>query len=290
MALDLDALRALRLVVRQTLTPRDVMLYALGVGLGADPLDEAQLRYVYEDGLRALPTLAITLTYPDLLAAYVRAGADPARVLHGEQQFQLHGPLPLDAQLEGETRVLGLADKGPGRGLLVYSRTEVRDLGRSRPVATLTSSSFLLDEGGAGGDRIAAPIIELPPLPARAPDEVCELATLPQAALIYRLSGDWNPLHALPAVARAAGHPRPLLHGRCSFGVAGHAILRTIGYEAKRLTGMATRFTAPVYPGETLRTEVWRGGDGAAGGVQFRTRVVERDAVALDRGVATLAC
>jgi len=286
-ALDLDALRALRLVARQTLTPRDVMLYALGVGLGADPLDEAQLRYVYEDGLQALPTLAITLTYPPLLAAYVKAGADPARVLHGEQQFRLHGPLPLQAELEGETRVLGLVDKGPGRGLLVYNRTEVRDLGRGRPVATLSSSSLLLDEGGAGGDRIAAPIIELPPLPARAPDEVCELATLPQAALIYRLSGDWNPLHVLPALARAAGHPRPLLHGRCSFGVAGHAVLRTVcGGDAARLTGMAARFTAPVYPGETLRTEVWRTG---AGGAQFRTRVAARGAVVLDRGVATLA-
>ncbi|MFT3820863.1 MAG: MaoC/PaaZ C-terminal domain-containing protein [Rubrivivax sp.] len=285
MAADLDALRALRLVARQTLTPRDAMLYALGVGLGADPLDEAQLRFVYEDGLQALPTLAITLTYPDLLAAYVRAGAEAARVLHGEQQFQLHGPLPTGAELEGETRVLGLVDKGPGRGLLVYNRTEVRDVDRGRAVATLTSSSFLLDEGGRGGDAFTSPI-ELPPLPARAPDAVCDLPTLPQAALIYRLSGDWNPLHALPRVARAAGHPRPLLHGRCSYGVAGHAILRTIGYDAARLTGMAARFTAPVYPGETLRTDIWHGG---GSDVRFRTRVVGRDAVALDRGVATLA-
>ncbi len=289
MAIDLDALRALQLVARQTLTPRDVMLYALGVGLGADPLDEAQLRYVYEDGLQALPTLAITLTYPELLAAYVRAGAHPARVLHGEQQFRLHGPLPVHAELEGETRVLALADKGPGRGLLVYNRTEVRDVGRGRPVATLTSSSFLLDEGGAGGDDIPSPVIALPPLPARAPDQLCELATLPQAALIYRLSGDWNPLHALPAVARAAGHPRPILHGRCSYGVAGHAILRAIGYQTARLAGMAARFTAPVYPGETLRTEVWLGDGGDGGAVRFRTRVAGRDVVALDRGVAMLA-
>ena len=285
MAADLDALRRIDLVARQTITPRGVMLYALGVGLGADPLDEAQLRFVYEDGLQPLPTLAITLTYPSLLAAYAAAGVDPARVLHGEQQFHLHTSLPVQAELEGRTRVLGLVDKGPGRGLLVYNRTEVRDLKRGRPVATLTSSSFLLDAGGAGGDAIAPPI-ELPALPSRAPDRVCDLPTLPQAALIYRLSGDFNPLHVLPALARAAGHPRPILHGRCSYGVAGHAIVRAVcGYDAARLTGMAARFTAPVYPGETLRTEMWTQADR----VQFRTRVLERDTVVLDRGLATLA-
>ena len=285
MAIELDALRGIDLVARQTLTPRDVMLYALGVGLGADPLDEAQLRFVSEDGLQPLPTLAITLTYPPLLAAYAAAGADPARVLHGEQQFRLHGPLPLQAELEGRTRVLGLVDKGPGRGLLVYNRTEVRDIVRERRVATLDSSSFLLDEGGAGGDGIAPPF-ELPAVPPRVPDQVCDLATLPQAALIYRLSGDFNPLHVLPGLARAAGHPRPILHGRCSYGVAGHAIVRSAcGYDAARLTGMAARFTAPVYPGETLRTEMWTQADR----VQFRTRVLERDTVVLDRGLATLA-
>ena len=285
MAIDLDALRGIDLVARQTITPRDVMLYALGVGLGADPLDEAQLRFVYEDDLQPLPTLAITLTYPPLLAAYAAAGADPARVLHGEQQFRLHGPLPVDAELEGRTRVLGLVDKGPGRGLLVYNRTEVRDIVRERRVATLDSSSFLLDEGGAGGDGLAPPF-ELPAVPPRAPDQVCDLATLPQAALIYRLSGDFNPLHVLPGLARAAGHARPILHGRCSYGVASHAILRSAcSYDAARLTGMAARFTAPVYPGETLRTEMWTQADR----VQFRTRVLERDTVVLDRGLATLA-
>lgn len=282
MALDLDALRAIRLVARQRVTPRDVMLYALGVGLGADPLDEAQLPFVVEDGLRVLPTMAITLTYPPLLAAYTAAGVVPGRVLHGEQRFEIEAPLPIDAEFEGETRVLGLVDKGPGRGLLVYNRTEIRDATAGVRIATLTSSSFFLDEGGCGAGAIEPPI-ERRAVPERVPDTVCDLPTLPQAALIYRLSGDWNPLHALPAVARAAGYARPILHGRCTYGVAGHALLRALcAYAPGRLRGMSARFTTTVFPGETLRTEIWR----APGGAHFRTRVLGRDVVALDNGFA----
>ena len=285
MTVDLAAIDGLRLTRRQTLTPRDVMLYALGVGLGADPLDEQQLRYVHEDGLKALPTLAITLTYPPLLAAYEAAGIVPHRVLHGEQRFQLHRPLPVEAELEGETRVVHRLDKGAGRGLLIYYRTEIRDAGSGEALATLTSSSFCVDEGGRGGDEGAAPIVRQA-IPARYPDGTCALATLPQAALIYRLSGDWNALHAVPAVARAAGFERPILHGRCSFGVAGHAILRSVcGYDATRLQSMTARFTAPVYPGETLRTDHWH----VPEGVVFRTVVVERNVVALDNGFAAIS-
>lgn len=285
MTVDLDALKAVRLTARQTLSPRDVMLYALGVGVAADPLDECQLRFVYEQDLQALPTQAITLAYPPLLAAFERAGIVPSRVLHGEQQFHLPRPLPVEAELVGETRVIHLLDKGPGRGLLVYYRTEVRNASSDEVVATLTSSSFCVDEGGCGAGRDPGPI-ERHSLPARASDASCTLPTLPQAALIYRLSGDWNPLHALPAVARAAGFDRPLLHGRCTFGVAGHAILRTAcEYEPKRLRSMTARFTAPVFPGETLRTELWH----APGGVLFRTLVVGRNVVALDNGFAAIA-
>ena len=284
MTVDIDALRGIRLVARQQVTPRDVMLYALGVGLGADPLDDAQLRFVFENGLRVLPTMAVTLTYPPLLAAYTASGVQPGRVLHGEQRFEIEAPLPTEAELEGETRVVGLVDKGPGRGLLVYNRTEIRNVRADVRIATLTSSSFLLDEGGCGAGAIAVPI-ERRTFPARAPDAVCDLPTLPQAALIYRLSGDWNPLHALPAVARGAGYERPTLHGRCTFGVSGHALLRTLcGYEPQRLREMSARFTSTVFPGETLRTEIWR----VNGGAQFRTRVLERDRVALDDGFARI--
>lgn len=288
MTIDLDAIRHLRLRCRQTIAPRDAMIYALGIGLGADPTDERQLRFVYEDGLQAVPTQAITFTYPALLAAYGAAGIAMHRVLHGEQQFELVRPLPTSAELDGETRVIALVDKGPGRGLLIYYRTEIRDVASGEVLATLTASSFCVDEGGACGDMgaRAAPPIARHTLPTRAPDQICDLTTLRQAALIYRLSGDANPMHVLPAVARAAGYPRPILHGRCSFGVAGHAILRSVcGYRPERLRAMTARFTTPVFPGETLRTELWN----APGGVLFRTRIIERDLIALDNGYAAIA-
>jgi acyl dehydratase len=121
-------------------------------------------------------------------------------------------------------------------------------------------------------------------LPERAPDRVCDLATLPQAALIYRLSGDYNPLHADPEVAKAAGFPRPILHGLCSFGVAGHALLRTLcGYDPAKLKRVDGRFSSPVFPGETIRTEIWRDGEGRA---SFRCRVAGRDAVVINNGLA----
>ncbi len=284
MALDLDALRRLSLRATQTITRRDTILYALSVGVGSDPMDEAQLPYVYEEGLRALPTMAITLTYPPLLAAYAAAGVVPGRVLHGEQRFRLKQPLPVEGSLDGETRVIGLVDKGPGRGLLVYNQTRIQDAASGRHVATLTSSSFFLDEGGCGLPH-QEPALVRRAVPGREPDLVCALPTRPDAALLYRLSGDWNPLHVLPSLARASGYARPILHGRCSFGIAGHAVLRAVcGWDASRLRGMTARFTSPVIPGETLRTEIWH----ADGGVHFRTRVVERDVVALDNGFAEL--
>src|SRR5207247_8267284 len=142
-------------------------------------------------------------------------------------------------------------------------------------------------EGGftASGQPGDAPAQPLPPVPESEPEAACEIATRPEMALIYRLSGDVNPLHADPAVARAAGFPRPILHGLATYGVAGHAILKTLcGYDPARLTGIAGRFSAPVFPGETIRTEMWR--DGSV--VSFRPRVVERDVVASNNGRAEL--
>jgi acyl dehydratase len=285
MSFDPQRLRDYRYpIVGQRLTPRDAMLYALGVGYGADPLDPGQLRFVYEDGLQAVPTMAITLCYPSTLAEFARTvGLDGSKVLHVSQAFRLAGPLPVDAELVGRTEVTGVYDKGPGRGVLWTYRNRVTDRASGALVCELDGASLARGIGGYGGPRGDPP--EVPPIPARAPDASWDVATLPQAALLYRLSGDWNPLHADPAVARAGGFPAPILHGRCTFGVAGHAILRTFcGYDGRRLGAMSARFTAPVFPGETIRTDLWRDGDAVA----FRARVPARDLVVLDHGRATL--
>ncbi len=261
---------------------KDTILYALGVGLGADPMDPNQLRFVYEDGLKALPTMAAVLAYPGHWAKNPETGIDWKKVLHGEMGFVISQPLPPAGVVVGRTVIEEIIDKGAGKGALLYSRRDVRDKETGALLAQLSSTSFLRGDGGFGGP--SGPTRAVHQLPERAPDLVCDLATLPQAALIYRLSGDYNPLHADPEVAKAAGFARPILHGLCTFGVAGHALLRTLcGYDPARLTRMEVRFSSPVYPGETTRTEIWREGPGRAG---FRCRIVERDVVAINNGYA----
>lgn len=261
---------------------KDTILYALGLGLGADPVDAHQLRFVYEDGLKALPTMAAVLAYPGFWAKNPETGIDWKKVLHGEMGFVIHKPLPPSATVVGRTFIEEIIDKGEGKGALLYSRRDVRDNETGDLLASLSSTSFLRGNGGFGGP--SGPTRPVHQLPERAPDLTCDLATLPQAALIYRLSGDYNPLHADPGIAKAAGFPRPILHGLCTFGVAGHALLRSLcDYDPARLKRMEVRFSSPVYPGETIRTEIWREGAGRAA---FRCRIVERDVVAINNGLA----
>lgn len=271
--------------VRQDLQPRDVILYALGVGLGADPMDERQLRFVYEKDLRALPTMAVVLGYPGFWMGDPAVGVDWKKILHGEQGIEIRKPLPVSGRIVGKSRITQIVDKGRDKGALVLSERDIVDEATGDILAVLTSTSFLRGDGGNGGGdpRWSQPAPEPHALPTRAPDAVCALPTLPQAALIYRLSGDYNPLHAEPAVATAGGFPKPILHGLCSLGVAGHAILRTIcDYNSSRLKSLKLRFSSPVYPGETIVTEMWKDG----GVVSFRARVKERDIVVLNNGRA----
>ncbi|WP_439814278.1 MaoC/PaaZ C-terminal domain-containing protein [Zavarzinia sp. CC-PAN008] len=285
MAIDYERLKA-RVIpdVVQELRPRDIILYALGIGLGADPLDEAQLRFVYEDGLRMLPTMPVVLAAPGFWAKEPDTGIDWVKLLHGEQGLVIHRPLPTTGTLVGRTTVDEIIDKGPGKGALMFSTRKIFDQATGELVATSTSTSFMRGDGGFGGP--AGPTPQPHAIPDRAADQVVEIATAPNAALIYRLSGDYNPLHIDPAVGKAAGFRQPILHGLCSFGVAGHALLKGLcGYEPDRLKAMQVRFTSPVYPGETLRTEIWQ--DGAI--ASFRTTVVERGVVALNNGRAEIA-
>lgn len=263
---------------------KDTILYALGVGCGGDPMDRSELPFVYEDGLKALPTMAVVLGYPGFWLKDPNTGVDWRKVLHGEQGLVIHKPLPATGTVIGRTRITEIIDKGPGKGALIYSDRDVIDKASGDLLATLTSTTFVRGEGGFGGPSGPAP--EPHPLPERAPDAAVDLKTLPQAALIYRLSGDWNPLHADPDVAAGAGFPQPILHGLCTYAVAGRAILKACcGHDPARLRRLDVRFSAPVMPGETIRTEIWKD----AGTVSFRARVVERDVVVLNNGRAQVA-
>jgi acyl dehydratase len=279
-----DKLLALKIPdVEQSYGPKDCMLYALGVGLGLDPMDEQQLAFVYEKNLKALPTMAVVIGYPGFWAKELDTGIDWVKVVAGEYALRLHKPLAPRGTVVNRTRVTEVIDKGAGKGAIVYSERTIDDKASGERVATIVQTTFCRGDGGFGGP----PRVQPPPhpIPERAPDLVCDLPTRPETALIYRLSADPNPLHADPAVARAAGFPRPILHGLATFGVAGHAILKTLcGYDPARLTAIAGRFSAPVFPGETIRTELWRDG----GVVSFRARVLERDVVALNNGRAEI--
>jgi acyl dehydratase len=282
MAIVYEKLLALKIPdVEASYGPKDCMLYALGVGLGLDPTDEQQLAFVYEKHLKALPTMAVVVGYPGFWAKELDTGIDWVKVVAGEHSLVLHKPLPPSGTVTSRTRVLDIVDKGTGKGAIIYSERAIDDKATGERIATIVQTTFCRGDGGFGGPpRETRPTH---PIPERAPDLVCDLPTRPETALIYRLSADPNPLHAEPAVAKAAGFPRPILHGLATFGVAGHAILKTLcGYDPGQLTAIAGRFSAPVFPGETIRTEMWRDG----GVVSFRARVVERDVIALNNGRA----
>ena len=262
---------------------KDCMLYALGLGFGYDPMNEDELAFVYEKNLKALPTMALVLGYTPTWLRNPDSGVNWTKVVHGEQGLVLHKPVATEGFVVGKTRIVEVIDKGEGKGALVYAERQITDKVSGEPIATLSQTAFCRGDGGFGGPPLEAPAPHA--LPQRAPDMVCDLPTRPEMALIYRLSGDVNPLHAEPEFAKAAGFPRPILHGLATFGVAGHAILKSLcGYDPAKITAMKGRFSAPVYPGETIRSELWRDG----GVVSFRARVIERDVIAINNGWADL--
>lgn len=282
MPLDPEKLLTLKIPdVEHSYGPKDCMLYALGLGLGRDPLNADELAFVYEKNLKVLPTFAVMLGYAAYWLRRPELGVTWTGVVHGEHGFTLNEPLKPQGTVIGRTRILDVVDKGAGKGALVYSERAIFDKASGRPLAALRQTTYCRADGGFGGAKRETPSPHA--LPDRAPDGTCDLLTRPEMALIYRLSGDLNPLHVDPEFARAAGFPRPVLHGLATFGVAGHALLKVVcGYDPARLTAMAGRFSAPVYPGETIRTEFWRDG----GVVSFRARVMERDVIAIDHGRA----
>ena len=261
------------IVTRQTLTRRDTILYALGVG-------EDGLDFVFEERLRALPTMAVVMSYPGFIWRDPALGVDWKKILHGEQALEIFAPLPVEGEIVGETTIDALIDKGADKGAIAYVTRKISD-GAGNPLATVRASTFLRGDGGFGRNLGTAPA-SLPGVPDRAPDETLILTTAKNQALIYRLSGDYNPLHIDPEVAAAGGFKAPILHGLCTYGFAGRAILAGLcAGDPSRLKRLDVRFTTPVFPGETLETQIWRTGEGPA---SFRTRVVERDLLALNNG------
>jgi acyl dehydratase len=268
-------------------TERDTMLYALAVGMGADPTDPNELAFVTERGLRVLPTMPTVMAWDDRWL--YETGVDMTRQVHGEERIEVHRPLPASATVRATTRIVDVFDKGPGRGAIVVFRTEIREQPSDALLATTTATSFARGDGGFGGPAGSGPVPH--PIPARTPDAVVDLRTQPSQALLYRLCGDRNPLHSDPDYAARGGYPRPILHGLCTLGHAGVALVKTVaGWNADRIRDLAVRFTSPVFPGETIRTEIWRSdAQGPAGKeIAFRSRVVERDVVVLNHGRAVL--
>jgi acyl dehydratase len=270
--------------LRAPYTTRDTILYALGIGAMQDPMDTRELRWVYERvDLQAMPSMSCVLAHPGHWTAEPALEIDWVRLLHAEQSFDLQRPLPADGLVIGSYRITGLVDKGPEKGALLYLQKTLR-LENGDAIGTVGSTYFMRGDGGCGNWGEAEP--ELPVVPARPADGSIDLPTSPVAALIYRLSGDPNPLHADPAVAKKAGFERPILHGLCTYGVACQSLVRGLcDFDASRLRGMRARFTRPVYPGDTIRTQWW---NEAYGTVRFQSTSVQRNEVVLDRGAARI--
>lgn len=258
---------------------RDTILYALGLGYGGDPLDESELPFVYEAGLQCIPSYANVLCDPGFWAQKPEFEIDWIKILYAEQDFVIHSPLPAVGSIRGVYSIHGIEDKGDGRGALLHQLKELYDTKTEDHLATVRSTLFLRGNGGEGGfgESVAAATA----IPDKVPDKVIEIPTLPRQALIYRLSGDLNPLHADPAIARKAGFEAPILHGLCTNGIASRAILSAYcNNDVTKLKSMFVRFSKPVFPGETIRIEFHEEGEGK---LRFRAIVKERDSVVLDR-------
>ena len=229
-----------------------------------------------------LPTFGVIPAFPALFAMGTVMSVNPMMVLHGEQRIELHAPMPTRGTLTTTPTIRAIYDKGKGALLVVDAETGDE---KGTLLCTNTFGTFARGEGGFGGERGPSGPKNVPP--DRPPDAVVEMPTLPQQALIYRLSGDMNPLHADPDFAKMGGYDRPILHGLCTFGHVGRAVLRRYcGNDPRRLKALDVRFSGVVFPGETIVTEMWKIGDGE---LILQAKTKERGEVAISAASATLA-
>lgn len=262
--------------IQHVYAEKDVMLYALGVGAGTD-----DLQFTYERDLKVLPTFGVIAAFPAMFSLGPVMQVNPMMVLHGEQRIELYAPIPTRGTLTTTPTVRAIYDKGKGAVIIVDAET-VDD--RGQLLFKNTFGTFARGEGGFGGDRGPSGARNVPP--DRTPDAIVEMATLPQQALIYRLSGDMNPLHADPDFAKMGGFDRPILHGLCTFGHVGRAVLRRFcDNDPTRMKALDVRFAGVVFPGETIVTEMWKTGPGTLI-VQAKTK--ERGEVVISSAAATI--
>ena len=263
MPINPDAVGSTSDPVRHRWDSKDCLLYALGVGAGAeDPLWELEFttENTTDTPQRVLPTMAVVLT--PLGGAFANIGTfNPAMLVHGEQGITLHREIPVEGELEAVSKVTGVYDKG--KGAVVVTETEATLVGTGEPLLSTRMSAFIRGEGGWGGDR--GPSGNPNPAPERAPDHEVTYATRTDQALLYRLSGDRNPLHSDPAFAAMGGFDRPILHGLCTYGFTGRGLLHSLcAGDPSRFRAMEGRFSSPVMPGEALTVRIWVEGEGDA--------------------------
>ena len=269
---------------------KDVMLYALGVGFGRDPLDEKELPFVYENnGLKVVPTFASVISRgeapPQQQHMPQKSNINFMMVVDGERRITFHKPLPPQCEVVSDERYLDILDKGEGKGAVLIQERVSRDAASGDKLFTIVTSIFARGDGGFGGKAQGGP--QPHEIPERAPDLVKECDTRPDQAFLYALSGDRNPLHRDPAFAKMVGFERPILHGLCSYGTACRAVLSTVAqYQPERIRQFDVRFSKPVFPGETLVVEMWQDG----GTISYRASVKERPGtVVLNNGLCQLA-
>lgn len=280
-----DELMALRCLGQAyAYSDREVMLYACGIGMGTDPLNEQELAFVNEASYAARP-LKVVPTFASVAAWGAGPGDMKLNMLmlvDGERDIRFHQKLPVAARITADSRVTGVWDKGADKGAVIQTETVLRD-DSGAALATLLASRFARGDGGFGGPSDGQPAPHA--VPSRAPDLRVEIATRPDQALLYRLCGDRNPLHSDPEFARRAGFPRPILHGLCSYGITCRAVLQTYAdYDPAAFKRHAARFSAPVFPGETVSVALWKDGDV----VSLEAAVKERGVTVIRNGITVL--